>query len=240
MKNSKHVAFSILVSAAIILLASCGGGKPNYKVSLKTDVDSASYFLGYYYGTSFAASDFEDVNLNAFARGTQEAVKQGKDVDELKMGELQMFLNEFFMKLQTRASEKDLKEGQAFLEANKKKPGVVALPNGLQYKIIREGAGAKPSYDDEVDVLYHGTLIDGTVFDSAKDRGESVTFPVDGVVPGFGEALTLMNEGSIWEVYIPSELGYGEAGRYGSPIKPHSVLIFEIELIKVIKNTYEE
>ena len=236
MNNYKHVAFSILVSATL-LLASCGGGKPNFKASLKTDADSASYYIGYYYGVGLANMDFEDVNINAMAKGVQEALKNGKDVDEQKMMEIQMFLNNFVGQLQSRASEQSLKEGQAFLEANKKKQGVVTLPSGLQYKIIREGTGAKPTMDDLVDLLYHGTLIDGTVFDSSKERGDTVNYPVGGFVSGFSDALTLMNEGSIWEVYIPSELGYGERG--GGPIKPNSVIIFEIDLVKVLKQTFE-
>jgi len=231
MYNNK-ITFSILVAAAI-LLASCGGGKPNYKAPLKNDVDSASYFLGYYYGTSFANSDFEDININALAKGVQEALKDGKDDQDLKMQELQMFLNAFFMNLQTRVTEKSLKEGRDFLEANKKKQGVVTLPSGLQYKIKKEGTGVKPTLEDEVSLLYHGSLIDGTVFQSSRDSNDTVTFPVYGVVQGFTEALTMMNEGSIWEVYIPSELGYGEQGNYG--IKPNSVLIFEIDLVKVTK-----
>ena len=238
MNNNKHIAFSILVSAAI-LLVSCGGRKPNYKVSLKTDADSASYYLGYSIGTNFPQMDFEDVNINAFAKGLQEAVKQGKEVDQVKIQELQMFLNDFFMNLQNRTSEKALKEGQDFLEANKKKQGVVTLPSGVQYKIIREGTGNKPTMDDDADLLYHGTLIDGTVFDSSKERGDTVNFPVSGVVPGFSEALTLMTEGSIWEVYIPAELAYGERSPDPQRMKPNSVLIFEIDMIKVIKQTFE-
>ena len=236
MYHHKHTFFGILVSVTI-LLASCGGGKPNFKASLKTDVDSASYYLGYSVGTNFPQMDFEDVNINAFARGLQEAVKQGKEMDQEKIQELQMFLNDFFMNLQTRASEKTLKEGQAFLEDNKKKPGVVTLPSGLQYKIIREGAGAKPTLDDVAEVIYHGTLIDGSVFDSTKERGDTATFPVNRVVPGFSEALTLMSEGSVWEVYIPGELGYGEQPPQYSSIKPNSVLIFEINMVKVVKPT---
>ena len=232
---NKHIAFSILLTT-IILLASCGGKKPNYKASLKNDVDSASYYLGYSMGAQLAFSDFDDFNINAMARGVQEALKQGKEVDELKMHELQMYLNYFFMKLQTRASEKSMKEGQDFLEANKRKSGVVTLPSGLQYKIIRDGTGARPTFTDMVDVVYHGTLIDGTVFDSSKERNDTLTFPVGGVVTGFGEALSLMSEGAIWEVYIPSELGYGDHQSYGSPIPPNSVLIFEIDLVKVIKD----
>jgi len=231
---NKHIIFGILVPA-IILLASCGGGKPNYKVSLKTETDSASYYLGYSMGAQIANSDIEGFNIDAMAKGVQEAVKQGKEVDQQKMQELQMFLQAYFTNLQARASEKSIKEGQDFLEANKKKQGVVTLPSGLQYKIIKDGTGAKPAKEDVVDVVYHGTSIDGTVFDSSKERGDTATFPVSGVVPGFSEALTLMSEGSTWEVYIPSELGYGE--RSPSPkIKPNSVLIFEINMVKVKKS----
>ena len=232
MHNSKHVAFGILVSATI-LLASCGGGKPNYKVSLKTDTDSASYYIGYSMGFNVAGSDISDFNIDAMAKGVQDAIKKNKP-DDQEMQEMQMFLQSYFTNLQTRSSAKALKEGQDFLEANKKKQGVVTLPSGVQYKIIREGTGIKPTMEDQVDVVYHGTLIDGTVFQSTKESGDTIPFGVGQVVPGFSEALTLMNEGSIWEVYIPSELGYGENPR-GGQIKPNSVLIFELNLVKVNK-----
>ena len=233
MYNSKHVAFGILVSATI-LLASCGGGKPSYKVSLKTDTDSASYYIGYSMGFNVAGSDIDDFNIDAMAKGVQDAIKKGKP-DDQEMQEMNMFLQMYFTNLQTRSSAKALKEGQDFLEANKKKQGVVTLPSGVQYKIIREGTGIKPNMEDQVDVVYHGTLTDGTEFDSSKTRGDTVAFGVGRVVQGFSEALTLMNEGSIWEVYIPSELGYGENPRPGTPIKPNSVLIFELDLVKVNK-----
>jgi len=237
MKNNKHLVFLGFLAMSI-LLASCGGGKPNYKVSLKNDADSASFYIGFYYGAGLARSDFDDVNINAIAKGWQEALAtKGLPEEEMmeKMREIQTYLNDYFTKLQTRASEKALKAGQDFLEANKKKSGVVTLPSGVQYKIIKDGTGIKPAQEDKVDVVYHGTLIDGTKFDSSKDNGDTVTFNVGGVVSGFSEALTLMSEGSIWEVYIPSELGYGERPPYGSPIKPNSVLIFEINLVKVKK-----
>ena len=235
MRINKQVVFSILVAGAI-LLASCGSGKPNYKVSLKTEVDSVSYFFGYYLGVQLAYTEFEkieDIKFNALAKGLKEAIENGKEVDQQKMQELQMYLTQFMGKVQNKASEKALKEGQAFLEANKKKQGVVTLPSGVQYKIIKEGTGIRPTEEDMADVVYHGTLIDGTVFDSAKERGDTATFPVGNVVEGFKEALTLMNEGSIWEVYIPAELGYGE--RPPQTIPPNSVLIFEINMVKVIK-----
>ena len=231
---NKFIIFGIVLSG-VIMLASCGGGKPNYKVSLKTETDSASYFIGYSMGAQVVSWDVEvDYNVNAMAKGLQEAINQGKEVDQMKMQELQMFLNSYFMNLQMRASEKSLKEGQDFLEANKKKSGVVTLPSGLQYKILREGSGARATRDDTVDCVYHGSLIDGTVFDSSKDRGDTATFHLGRVIQGFSEALTLMSEGSIWEVYIPSELGYGDDNR-GGPIPPNSVLIFELDLVKVHK-----
>jgi len=235
MHKNKHVAFSILVAVAI-LLASCGGGKPNYKVSLKKEADSVSYFFGYYLGIQLSYAEFEkieDVKFNALAKGLKEAIENGKKVDEQKMQELQMYLTQFMGKMQSKASEKALKEGQDFLEANKKKQGVVTLPSGLQYKIITEGTGIKPTIEDVVDIFYHGTLIDGTEFDGNKDDDKPLTFPVSNFVPGFSEALTLMNEGSVWEVYIPSELGYGE--RANQRIPANSVLIFEINMVKVNK-----
>ena len=233
LNKMKHIAFGTL-TFAIFLLASCGGGKPNYKVSLKNDADSASYYLGYNWGVNIVSSDLDDFNVDAMAKGVFDAIKQGKEIDEEKMMELQMFLNAYFTNMQSRVLEKNLKEGQSFLEENQKKSGVVTLPSGLQYKIIRDGSGIKPGIEDMADLVYHGSLIDGTVFDSAKERGDTVLLTVNGVVPGFSEALTLMSEGSIWEVYIPAELGYGTQGRQPS-IKPNSVLIFEIDLVKVTK-----
>jgi len=235
MNNHKHLAFFGTLTMAIFLLASCGGGKPNYKVSLKNDTDSVSYYIGYSMGAQVANSDIDNFNIDAMAKGVQEAIKHGKKVDEEKMQEMQMFMQVYFTKLQTRVNEKNLKEGEKFLEENKKKSGVVTLPSGVQYKIIKDGTGIKPTREDQVEVIYHGSLPDGTVFQSTKDSGEAVPFQVGGVVPGFSEALTLMSEGAIWEVYIPAELGYGEHVRQGGPIPPNSALIFEINLVKVIK-----
>ena len=236
MYNNKYLV-SIFVVASI-LLASCGGGKPNYKVSLKNDVDSASYYFGYFNGKQLAAQGgLDDLNTDAIAKGWRDAQKNVELVETDE--DVNMFMQKFFMNVQTRAQEKSRKEGQDFLEANKKKQGVVTLPSGLQYRIIEEGSGIKPTTEDVVDVVYHGTLIDGTVFDSSIERNDTASFEVNGVVAGFSEALTLMNEGSKWEVFIPSDLGYGEMGRYGSPIKPNSVLIFEIDLVKVIKAEVE-
>ena len=230
MNNLRTVAYSTLF-LAVTLLTSCGS-KSNYNAALKTDTDSVSFLVGYNFGKNIAGSGIENFNVEALAMGVQNAI----DKKEIEMNdqEIDEFMRKYFTNLETRVSEKNLKEGNDFLEENKKKQGVVTLPSGVQYKIIKEGAGIKPAKEDQVRVVYHGTLIDGTVFDSAKERGDTATFPVNGVVEGFKEALTLMNEGSVWEIYVPSELGYGSANR-GGPIKPNSVLVFEINLAKVNK-----
>lgn len=237
MNKFKHSAFGVL-TAAVLLLASCGGGKPNYKVTLKSDTDSASYYFGYFNGKNFAAQGMDELNTDAIAKGWQDALKEVKLAESEE--QVSTFMQKYFEAARVRSSEKAIKVGQEFLEANKKKEGVVTLPSGLQYKIIKEGTGSKPAKEDQVDVVYHGTLIDGTVFDSSKERGDTATFGVSQVVPGFSEALTLMSEGAVWEVYIPSELGYGENVRPGGAIKPNSVLLFEINMIKVKKEPVTE
>ncbi|MDR2887115.1 MAG: FKBP-type peptidyl-prolyl cis-trans isomerase [Bacteroidales bacterium] len=224
-----------LVAAAILTLA-CTPHINAQKTKLKTDADSASFYLGYLFGKQLAESGTQvgvTFDVDILIKGLKEAA--GKKPTQLDNLQINDFMNSYFTSKQTEAGEKNLKEGADFLEANGRKDGVVTLPSGLQYRVIRDGTGTKPQPDDQVDVMYHGTLIDGTVFDSSRERGEPVSLSLAGVVPGFSEALMLMNEGSLWEVYIPSELAYGERGM--STIKPNSVLVFEIELLKI--NTIE-
>ncbi len=133
------------------------------------------------------------------------------------------------------AGEKNKKEGEAFLAGNKKKEGVVTLPSGLQYKIIKDGSGAKPKPTDTVSVNYRGALIDGTEFDSSYKRGEPASFKVTGVIPGWTEALQLMKAGSKWQLFIPSNLAYGERGT-GRDIAPNATLIFDVELLSIQEN----
>lgn len=135
----------------------------------------------------------------------------------------------------TTATAKSANTGEAFLESNKKKPGVVTLPDGLQYKIIKEGKGDKPTLNDVVTVHYAGTLVDGKEFDSSYKRGEAATFPVAGVIAGWTEALQLMPAGSTWELYIPAKLAYGDQGAPPA-IGPNETLIFKVELISVKKS----
>ena len=141
--------------------------------------------------------------------------------------------NDYFTRLQQEVEERNLRAGEAFLAENKKRSGVVTLPSGLQYEVLTEGKGRRPSATDRVQCHYHGTLIDGTVFDSSVQRGTPAVFGVNQVIPGWVEALQLMPEGSRWKLYIPSELAYGKRGAGGS-IAPNSALVFEVELIKII------
>lgn len=230
MNQFKKIAFIVLT--VVLVLSSCKE-KPNYNVPLEKGSDSVFYYVGYGYAKQMkqqaAMSGIEDFNVGALASGMQAAA-ENKEIPDQEISE---FMNKYFEKLQKEMSQKALHEGLDFLESNKKKEGVITMPSGIQYRVVRQGNGIKPTSEDEVDVVYHGTLVDGTVFDSSKDRKDTATFNVNQVVPGFKEALTLMPEGSIWEVVIPSELGYGEHGTRN--IKPNSVIIFEIDLVKVKK-----
>ena len=146
--------------------------------------------------------------------------------------EAQTAINEFFAKQKTEVMSKNKKAGEEFLAKNKSNEGIVTTASGLQYKVLVAGTGAKPKATDTVDCHYEGRLIDGTVFDSSYRRGQSAQFPVNGVIPGWVEALQLMPVGSKWQLYIPSELAYGEYGA-GETIEPNSTLIFDVELLGI-------
>lgn len=147
--------------------------------------------------------------------------------------EAREIVNKYFEELESKMSAASIEQGKAFLEENKKRPGVVTLNSGLQYEVINEGNGKKPQATDRVKCHYEGTLIDGTLFDSSIQRGEPAVFGVNQVIPGWVEALQLMSEGSKWKLYIPSDLGYGARGA-GEMIPPHSTLVFEVELLEVL------
>ncbi len=206
------------------------------KAELKTQKDKVSYAIGMDMGGSLKRNSI-DVDIDALVQGLKDSLAGGKMLmtEQEQRDTLITFQKEFQAKQQEKmkaVAEKNKKEGEAFLEANKKKPGVKVLPSGLQYKVITEGKGASPKDTDTVTVNYRGTLIDGTEFDSSYKRNEPATFPVKGVIKGWTEALQLMKEGSKWQLFIPSNLAYGERGA-GSAIGPNATLIFEVELIKV-------
>lgn len=196
-------------------------------------MDKLSYALGMNVGYSYLASGISNLQVDDFAQGVKAVMEQAEPA--LSIDEAKTIINDFFMQLQeqiNKAAGETLKKGEEFLAENAKRPGIVTLPSGLQYEILSAGTGRKPSATDRVQCHYHGTLIDGTVFDSSVQRGEPTVFGVNQVIPGWVEALQLMPEGSRWKLYIPSKLAYGE--RQAGSIPPNSALVFEVELIKVI------
>ena len=194
-------------------------------------MDKLSYALGLSMGNNFLGSGIKSLNVEDFAKGIKAVYDGGKT--EMTYDEAKTIINEFFTGLQKEVEEANLKEGQEFLAENAKRPNVVTLPSGLQYEILTEGKGRKPKATARVQCHYHGTLINGQVFDSSVQRGEPAVFGVNQVIPGWVEALQLMPEGSRWKLYIPSDLAYGEQGA-GQNIGPNTALIFEVELIKVL------
>jgi FKBP-type peptidyl-prolyl cis-trans isomerase len=192
-----------------------------------------SYAIGMTIGHNFQTQGVE-VNTDPLIRGLKDVQSGGTTLltqQEMRdtLAEYQKTLAAKQRKMHEEAAAKNKTEGEAFLATNKTKPGVVTLPDGLQYKIIINGNGTIPMPNDVVTVNYRGTLIDGTEFDSSIKRGKPTQFPVGSVIPGWTEALTQMKVGSKWQLFVPSELAYGERGRPG--IQPNSVLIFEIELL---------
>ncbi len=228
---------SILTRTLLLgLLASSAfaQGKPD----LKDPKQRASYSIGADIGGNFKRQGLE-VDANALAAGLSDALAGKTALTETEIRDtLNNFRKEMMAKMEAKQKndgEKNIKEGEAFLAANAKKEGVKTLPSGLQYKVLKNGTGKSPKATDTVKVHYHGTLIDGTVFDSSVERGEPATFPVNGVIAGWIEALQLMKEGDKWQLTIPSKLAYGERGAPGGKIGPNSVLVFEVELLSIEK-----
>ena len=206
------------------------------KVELKTEKDKASYAIGMDIGGSLKRNGIE-VNSDVLLKGLKDSLAGEKTLmteQEARetMAALQKELQAKQQEKMKALGEKNKKEGETFLAANKKKDGVITLASGLQYKVIKNGTGKTPKADDSVTVNYRGTLIDGTEFDSSYKRGQPATFQVNGVIPGWTEALQLMKEGSKWQLFIPANLAYGERGA-GRDIGPNAVLIFDVELISV-------
>ena len=194
-------------------------------------MDKLSYALGLSMGNNFKSSGIQTLSVTDFANGVK-AVYEGEK-PEMTYDEAKQVINDFFTQMQREVNDRNRAEGEAFLAENKKKSGVVVLPSGLQYGVLTEGKGKKPAATDRVQCHYHGTLINGEVFDSSIERGEPAVFGVSQVIPGWVEALQLMPEGSKWRLFIPSDLAYGENGA-GGKIAPNSTLIFDVELLKVL------
>ena len=195
-------------------------------------MDKVSYALGLSIGNNFQSSGIKQLQVADFVKGLEDVL--GEKQPAISYEEAKQVINDYFMKLQQERLEINKQAGAEFLEINRHKAGVVELPIGLQYEILKQGTGAKPSANDKVKCHYHGTLINGTVFDSSVQRGEPATFGVSQVIPGWVEALQLMPVGSKWRLFIPSNLAYGEHGA-GDVIEPNSTLIFDVELLDIVK-----
>lgn len=205
---------------------------------MDTHMEKVSYIIGRQIGGDFNNQGIEVVNA-AFIKGFETAVAGSKS--EISEEDTQQIMQAFQVEMaakaqdmQRKAAEENTKAGEDYLTANKDKEGITVTASGLQYKVIKSGEGATPSAEQTVEVHYEGTLIDGTVFDSSYQRGQTTSFPVNGVIAGWTEALQLMKEGDVWELTIPSNLAYGERGA-GGMIGPNSVLNFKVELIKVVE-----
>lgn len=197
---------------------------------ITNEIDSVSYSLGVNIGENIKAQ-FPDIDLNNFEAAIKDVLDNKKE-PKITGADAQKVIQDFFKKQQAKASESVIEEGKKFLIDNAKRNEVTTLESGLQYEILKTGEGPKPSLNDQVTTHYHGTLIDGTVFDSSVDRGEPATFPVSGVIKGWTEALQLMSVGSKWKLFVPYDLAYGERGA-GPQIGPFTTLVFEVELIKI-------
>ena len=231
MKNS--IVYGLVIVLA--LSASCQqGGK---SVKLVSNIDSVGYAIGVLVGSNNlkqleSAPGGGDINKEAMSAAFrasslgEEAAMTPEEANEL--------VRKFFEGAGERQAQKNLEEGNAYLEKNKTREGVTTTESGLQYKILTAGTGAMPTAEDQVRVHYHGTTIEGKVFDSSVDRGEPVVFGVSQVIPGWTEALQLMPVGSKWKIYIPSAIAYGERGA-GGDIGPNAALIFEVELLEIVK-----
>jgi FKBP-type peptidyl-prolyl cis-trans isomerase FklB len=199
--------------------------------NLYGELENFSYALGMSIAGNLIQTGVKTVHPELFLTGFKDVFKGESTL--IHPEEASTILEEFISKINQNKGAGNLEEGLAFLAENRKKPGVIELPSGLQYMVINEGNGDIPKFVDQVKCHYHGTLIDGTVFDSSVERGQPAVFPVNGVIQGWVEALQLMSTGSKWRLFLPSELAYGSHGAGGS-IGPNSTLIFDVELLKII------
>lgn len=231
---------SLIYLPAVLLLIvgmSCQQTGSVKDVKLETEADSAGYAIGILVGTNNKqqvenAPGGADINLDAMVAAFSAASKGEESVMTTEQAD--QIIRRFFESAGEKEGQLNLEAGNAFLEENKSRDGVNTTASGLQYEVITEGTGPKPTADDRVRVHYHGTLIDGTVFDSSVDRGEPAVFGVTQVIPGWTEALQLMPVGSKWKIYLPSGLAYGERGA-GADIGPNTALIFEVELLEIVE-----
>ncbi|GAB4487155.1 MAG: macrophage infectivity potentiator Mip [Thermodesulfovibrionales bacterium] len=233
--------FSLLV--VFCLLFSFGIAGAEEASPFKNELEKRSYGMGMDFGAKLKKQPIE-LDTEKFVQGIKDALSGGKALMTEKEAQdiVVAYQKEFSAKqaeARKQAADRNKQEGEAFLAENKKKEGVITLPSGLQYKVLQDGSGKQPKDSDTVVTHYRGTLIDGTEFDSSYKRNQPATFPVNAVIPGWTEALKLMKEGSKWQLFVPSNLAYGERGA-GAAIGPNATLIFEVELLSVKEQEAKE
>ncbi len=203
-------------------------------MSFETPAQIVSYLIGRQVGDQLKTNQFPDFDIDGVAKGIKDTFADAQmPLSEEQIEAAYKVIQEQMQEIQAKASEEGQKVGTEFLAQNAKKDGIITLESGLQYEILVEGNGAKPTKESTVRTHYHGSFIDGKVFDSSVERGQPAEFPVGGVIAGWTEALQLMGEGSKWRLFVPSDLAYGAQGSQGA-IPPHSALIFEVELLNVL------
>lgn len=221
-----------MLALGVFTIVSCGqnkGGVTSGNAKIETSEDSLAYAWGVALADNMSQNNIEDLDLDLMMQGLND--QWSDDSAKISLEDAQQIMRKEMMAKQKEAEEEAKAEGTAFLEENKGKEGIEVTDSGLQYKVIKEGDGASPDANDRVTVHYHGTLIDGTVFDSSKDRGEPVTFQLNQVIPGWTEGVQLMEEGAEYRFFVPQNLAYGPRGQ--GKIEPFSTLIFDVELISV-------
>jgi FKBP-type peptidyl-prolyl cis-trans isomerase FklB len=232
MKNRN--LFFALAAFIILSVTSCNGGSVSGdSLKVKSKTDSVAYALGHSVGSNLK-NQFPDVNPEILAKAIVESFNGKEDKLFENPQAADTFIRTYLRTESDKKSAVNKEKGEKFLADNAKKSGVKVTPSGLQYEVITEGTGPKPTDQDKVKVNYKGTSIDGDVFDSSYDRKEPATFPVTGVIKGWTEGLKLMSVGSKYKFYIPSELAYG-ARQAGPKIGPNSTLVFEVELLEIVK-----
>ncbi len=202
-------------------------------IELKNLKDSASYALGVSIANNLKRNALEDIDLNILLAAMKDVFNKANL--QIASDQADPLIQEYMGKLRVARGKAALEKGKAFLEENARKSGVITLPSGLQYQILKQGNGPKPKLTDKVTTHYHGTLIDGTVFDSSVERKQPAQFAVNQVIAGWTEALQMMPVGSKWKLFIPAHLAYGERGA-GASIGPNETLIFEVELLSIDSN----
>ena len=228
----KHTFLVIIIAVCICALGCDGKGKIGSGSSPEETISKdASYALGMNVGSSLKMDNLYP-NVDEFVQGMKDVLTDSKQ--RFTIEEAYQVFNEAFHAIEEQRDSESRQAENEFLAENSKKPGITVTGSGLQYEVVNEGSGPKPTAADRVRVHYEGTLINGTVFDSSYSRGEPIEFPLGGVIAGWTEGLQLMNTGSTYRFFIPSDLGYGPQGA-GPQIPPYSTLIFEVELLDIVR-----